>query len=77
MHLLPPELPWISSHPSHGDREKKLNETMTKALELRKDSGVRYLIYYMLDYKICTLYNILWTILVINYILFNILINKI
>lgn len=39
MHLLPPELPWISSHPSHGDREKKLNEEMTKAIELRKDSG--------------------------------------
>lgn len=39
MHLLPPELPWISSHPSHGDREKNLNEIMTKALELRKDSG--------------------------------------
>ncbi|XP_011255373.1 metalloendopeptidase OMA1, mitochondrial [Camponotus floridanus] len=39
MHLLPPELPWISSHPSHGDREKKLNEEMTTAIELRKDSG--------------------------------------
>ncbi|XP_012234802.1 metalloendopeptidase OMA1, mitochondrial-like [Linepithema humile] len=39
MHLLPPELPWISSHPSHGDREKKLDEAMTKALELRKNSG--------------------------------------
>lgn len=39
MHTLPPELPWISTHPSHGDREKHLNERMTKALELRKDSG--------------------------------------
>lgn len=39
MHLLPPELPWISSHPSHGDREKNLNEEMTEAIELRKDSG--------------------------------------
>lgn len=39
MHLLPPELPWISSHPSHGDREKNLNEEMAKAIELRKDSG--------------------------------------
>lgn len=45
MHLLPPELPWISSHPSHGDREKNLNEEMTEAIELRKDSGVCYLIY--------------------------------
>jgi len=34
---LPPELPWISTH---GDREKNLNETMTKALELRRDSGL-------------------------------------
>ncbi|XP_071553853.1 metalloendopeptidase OMA1, mitochondrial-like [Temnothorax nylanderi] len=39
MHTLPPELPWISTHPAHGDREKHLNEAMTKALELRKDSG--------------------------------------
>ncbi|TGZ45907.1 Metalloendopeptidase mitochondrial [Temnothorax longispinosus] len=39
MHTLPPELPWISTHPAHGDREKRLNEAMTKALELRKDSG--------------------------------------
>ncbi|KAL0126543.1 hypothetical protein PUN28_005130 [Cardiocondyla obscurior] len=39
MHTLPPELPWISTHPTHGDREKKLNELMTKTLELRKDSG--------------------------------------
>lgn len=45
MHLLPPELSWISSHPSHGDREKKLNEEMTTAIELRKDSGVCYLTY--------------------------------
>lgn len=48
MHTLPPELPWISTHPSHGDREKNLNEEMTKALELRKDSGVYYLIFYKL-----------------------------
>jgi len=39
MHTLPPELPWVSTHPAHGDREKRLNETMTQALELRKDSG--------------------------------------
>lgn len=45
MHTLPPELPWISTHPSHGDREKNLNEAMTKALELRKNSGVYYLIF--------------------------------
>ncbi|XP_039307730.1 metalloendopeptidase OMA1, mitochondrial isoform X5 [Solenopsis invicta] len=40
MHTLPPELPWISTHPAHGDREKKLNDAMTKTLELRKESGV-------------------------------------
>lgn len=45
MHTLPPELPWISTHPAHGDREKNLNKTMVKALELRKDSGVYYLIF--------------------------------
>lgn len=40
MHTLPTELPgWISTHPAHGDREKHLNATMTKALELRHDSG--------------------------------------
>lgn len=39
MHTLPPELPWISTHPAHGDREKNLNKTMVKALELRKNSG--------------------------------------
>ncbi|XP_039307727.1 metalloendopeptidase OMA1, mitochondrial isoform X2 [Solenopsis invicta] len=39
MHTLPPELPWISTHPAHGDREKKLNDAMTKTLELRKESG--------------------------------------
>lgn len=52
MHLLPPELPWISSHPSHGDREKKLNEEMTKAIELRKDSGVCYSTYINTHYYI-------------------------
>jgi len=40
MHTLPPKLPWISTHPAHGDREKNLNETITKALELRRDSGL-------------------------------------
>ncbi|KYQ54881.1 Metalloendopeptidase OMA1, mitochondrial [Trachymyrmex zeteki] len=48
MHTLPPELPWISTHPAHGDREKNLNQTMTKALELRRDSGLlsyNYLLY--------------------------------
>ncbi|KYN30946.1 Metalloendopeptidase OMA1, mitochondrial [Trachymyrmex septentrionalis] len=39
MHTLPPEFPWISTHPAHGDREKNLNLIMTKALELRKNSG--------------------------------------
>ncbi|XP_011863450.1 PREDICTED: metalloendopeptidase OMA1, mitochondrial-like [Vollenhovia emeryi] len=39
MHTLPPELSWISTHPAHGDREKNLNEEMTKALELRRNSG--------------------------------------
>ncbi|XP_012529712.1 metalloendopeptidase OMA1, mitochondrial isoform X2 [Monomorium pharaonis] len=39
MHTLPPELPWISTHPAHGDREKRLNEIMAKTLELRKESG--------------------------------------
>ncbi|XP_011637616.1 metalloendopeptidase OMA1, mitochondrial-like [Pogonomyrmex barbatus] len=39
MHTLPTELPWISTHPAHGDREKNLNKAMTKALELRKNSG--------------------------------------
>lgn len=42
MNFLPPEKPWISTHPSHGDRERNLNEAMAKALQLRKDSGVRY-----------------------------------
>lgn len=49
MHTLPPELPWISTHPAHGDREKRLNETMTKALELRKNSGV-YLTFVTVNY---------------------------
>ncbi|KYM88636.1 Metalloendopeptidase OMA1, mitochondrial [Atta colombica] len=39
MHTLPPEFPWISTHPAHGDREKNLNQNMPKAIELRKDSG--------------------------------------
>lgn len=42
MEVLPPEIPWISSHPSHGNRENNLNEMMTKVLEIRKDSGVSY-----------------------------------
>lgn len=48
MHTLPPELPWISTHPAHGDREKKLNEAMTKTLELRKKSGVYSLTFVIL-----------------------------
>lgn len=58
MHLLPPELPWISSHPSHGDREKNLNEEMTQAIELRKDSGVCYLTYMHINAIIIALYKL-------------------
>ncbi|XP_020292430.1 metalloendopeptidase OMA1, mitochondrial-like [Pseudomyrmex gracilis] len=39
MRILPRDLPWISSHPDHGDREKTLNTAMVKALELRNRSG--------------------------------------
>ncbi|XP_011057897.1 PREDICTED: metalloendopeptidase OMA1, mitochondrial-like [Acromyrmex echinatior] len=45
MHTLPPEFPWISTHPAHGDREKNLNQIMTKTLELRKNSGVCHLFF--------------------------------
>ncbi|XP_011336744.2 metalloendopeptidase OMA1, mitochondrial isoform X2 [Ooceraea biroi] len=39
IHSLPAELPWISTHPAHGDREKNMNQAMPAALELRRDSG--------------------------------------
>lgn len=58
MHLLPPELPWISSHPSHGDREKKLNKEMTQAIELRKNSGVCYLTYMHISISTTALYKL-------------------
>ncbi|XP_032681583.1 metalloendopeptidase OMA1, mitochondrial-like [Odontomachus brunneus] len=39
MEVLPSEIPWVSSHPSHGDRENNINKAMIKALEMRRDSG--------------------------------------
>lgn len=39
MHTLPPEVPWISTHPAHGDREKNMNQAIPDALKLRHDSG--------------------------------------
>lgn len=35
-------VPWLSTHPAHGDREQSLNKKMTKAIELMKSSGVRF-----------------------------------
>ncbi|XP_046826283.1 metalloendopeptidase OMA1, mitochondrial-like [Vespa crabro] len=32
-------VPWLSTHPAHGDREQSLNKKMTKAIELMKSSG--------------------------------------
>ncbi|KAF7393584.1 hypothetical protein HZH68_010403 [Vespula germanica] len=32
-------VPWLSTHPAHGDREKSLNKKITKAIELMKSSG--------------------------------------
>ncbi|KAI4502424.1 hypothetical protein M0802_002336 [Mischocyttarus mexicanus] len=32
-------VPWLSTHPTHGDREQSLNNKLPKALELRKLSG--------------------------------------
>lgn len=64
MHTLPPELPWISTHPAHGDREKNLNEAMTKALELRKDSGVYCLTFVIVNYY----YLIIYQHIYLNYI---------
>lgn len=58
MHTLPPELPWISTHPAHGDREKNLNQTMTKALELRRDSGVCHLSFVITVDSIVLLYKL-------------------
>ncbi|KAL2713775.1 hypothetical protein V1478_016332 [Vespula squamosa] len=32
-------VPWLSTHPAHGDREQSLNKKMTKAIELLRSSG--------------------------------------
>ncbi|EFN76847.1 Metalloendopeptidase OMA1, mitochondrial [Harpegnathos saltator] len=40
MNFLSPQTPWISSHPSHDDREKNMNDVVTKVLETREHSGV-------------------------------------
>lgn len=45
MRILPRDLPWISSHPDHGDREKTLNTAMVKVLELRNKSGVCFILH--------------------------------
>ncbi|XP_025152651.1 metalloendopeptidase OMA1, mitochondrial isoform X2 [Harpegnathos saltator] len=39
MNFLSPQTPWISSHPSHDDREKNMNDVVTKVLETREHSG--------------------------------------
>lgn len=40
MKLASKVVPWLSTHPAHGDREKSLNKKITKAIELMKSSGV-------------------------------------
>ncbi|XP_014481094.1 PREDICTED: metalloendopeptidase OMA1, mitochondrial-like isoform X2 [Dinoponera quadriceps] len=42
MEVLPSPVPWVSSHPSHGDREKNINNLMSRALKMRSDAGVSY-----------------------------------
>lgn len=32
-------VPWLSTHPAHGDREQSLNKKLPQALELMKSSG--------------------------------------
>ncbi|XP_014481096.1 PREDICTED: metalloendopeptidase OMA1, mitochondrial-like isoform X4 [Dinoponera quadriceps] len=39
MEVLPSPVPWVSSHPSHGDREKNINNLMSRALKMRSDAG--------------------------------------
>lgn len=36
----PDQIPWLSTHPNHIDREKKLNELLPEALQFRNKVGV-------------------------------------
>lgn len=47
----PNQIPWLSTHPDHGDRENRINARTAKALELRKLHGVR-IVSYILDDKL-------------------------
>ncbi|EGI63483.1 Metalloendopeptidase OMA1, mitochondrial [Acromyrmex echinatior] len=67
MHTLPPEFPWISTHPAHGDREKNLNQIMTKTLELRKNSGVCHLFFVI----VTVAFIVLFYKLSYNYLSYN------
>ena len=37
----PNQIPWLSTHPDHGDREKRINGLLAKALHFRNQAGVR------------------------------------
>ncbi|XP_015188621.1 PREDICTED: metalloendopeptidase OMA1, mitochondrial-like [Polistes dominula] len=39
MNLAMDIVPWLSTHPAHGDREQSLNNKLPKAIELRSLSG--------------------------------------
>lgn len=40
LNVEPKDIPWLSTHPNHEDREKNLSAEMEGAIDLRKQSGV-------------------------------------
>ncbi|XP_008210236.1 metalloendopeptidase OMA1, mitochondrial-like [Nasonia vitripennis] len=39
LEIEPNQIPWLSTHPDHGDREKRINDLLTQALQFRSKAG--------------------------------------
>lgn len=39
LNIEPSQIPWLSTHPDHGDREKRINDLLTEAIQYRIHAG--------------------------------------